>query len=95
MAGSTRISRWWHRDCERDIAALLTERDRLETEVAKLIKVRDEIITVNQALKESLVQFHTRKSLLEELFTEDEVADEDKQFLTPAWADREGEEAAT
>ena len=95
MVGTTRISRWWHRACERDIAVLLTERDRLETEVAKLIKVRDEIIAVNQALKESLVQFHTRKSLLEELFTEDEVADEDKQFLTPAWADREGEEAAT
>lgn len=95
MAGTTRISRWLHRDCERDIAALLTERDHLETEVAKLTKVRDEVIAVNQALKESLVQFHTRKSLLEELFTEDEVADGDKQFLTPAWANREGEEAAT
>lgn len=89
------LSRWFHRACERDIAALLTERDRLETEVAKLTKAQDEIIAVNQALKESLVQFHTRKSLLEELFTEDEVADADKQFLTPAWADREGEEAAT
>ena len=95
MAGTTKLSRWLHRDCERDIAALLTERDRLETEAAKLTKVRDEIIAVNQALKESLVQFHTRKSLLEELFTEDEVPEDAKQFLTPAWADREGEEAAT
>lgn len=87
-----RCSAWLHRSCAATHAALLRDRDRLETDVLTLTRRHDALTTAYQGLFQDLhtrFQVDTLSRTLNELFTERDDAPA-STYLTPSFEEREG-----
>ena len=82
-----------HRRCLERELLLLHDRDRLESELFKSAKRYDDLMAAYQALTTVAVQQYQPQLDLGHLFAEREVSEDRHEFLTPAWAAREGEES--
>ena len=81
-----------HRRCLEREVLLLHDRDHLESELFKAAKRYDDLMAAYQALTTTAVQQYQPQLDLGHLFAEREVSEDRHEFLTPAWAAREGEE---
>ena len=82
-----------HRRCLEREVLLLHDRDHLESELFKAAKRYDDLMAAYQALTTVAVQQFQPQLDLGHLFAEREVSEDRHEFLTPAWAAREGEES--
>ena len=93
MGLRTRLYTWLHKDCVERECELLQECDKEIGKRLKLTREMGEVRAQNEALTQSVLLSRRQNmdSLYETLFVERDVTEDGKDFLTPDWADREGE----
>lgn len=87
------IRRWLHSECHESLQTLHGDRDRLESDLGSLRRSHESLRQAYESLLlaiQSKSQMDTFAKMLGEMFTEEEVAEDQKQWLTLAFEDREG-----
>ena len=88
-----RVFNWFHRACQVREMDVLRELDQRDSTVFRLQRRLAELEQMNEALTQTVLMSRKQNtdSLYETLFVEREVSEDRKEFLTPVWAEREGE----
>ena len=96
MSVVTWLHRRLHRTCRAREMEVLRELDQRDSALFRIQHRLAELEQVNESLTQAVLMSRKQNtdSLYETLFVEREVSEDRKEFLTPVWAEREGEASA-